>query len=115
MLELERQVAVLELGENFKRLSDHVAESERSSKLEFECALNMVKEVDWVARQGQADICTLRYGLQQLEEWADTVAGAVVKLTVQTASKGSGAWHPLTQSWMHCGGVALVWWPPSPT
>ena len=35
VLELERQVAVLELGKNFKRLSDYVAELERRTKLEF--------------------------------------------------------------------------------
>ena len=52
-----------------------MAEFEHSSKLEFKYASDMVNELDWMARRGQADICTLGCRPQHLEDWADAVAG----------------------------------------
>ena len=114
-LECERQLAVVELEENFKRLSDHVAVTERDTKLEFNCALDMVKEVDRLARRGQADICTLGYRLQQFEDGADKAAGDCSGADTTNSSQGARGMHPLTPSWMRCGSVVLVWWRHSPT
>ena len=65
----------VQLEKNCTQLSDHVAEIEHSSNLEVKYASDMVKELDWMARRRQADICTLGYRLQHLEAWADAVAG----------------------------------------
>ena len=42
-LEWKRQLVVVKLEDTFKQLSDHVAEFEHSSKLEFKYASDMVK------------------------------------------------------------------------
>ena len=54
--------------------------------------------------------CFRWHRLQQLEDWADTVAGdggCEADTSNSWDFKGSGAWHPLTLSWMPSGGVAL--------
>ena len=45
MLELESQVAVLELGENFMRLSDLVAVLERSSEVSWQAEHRLQQQV----------------------------------------------------------------------
>ena len=109
---------MVELVDNFKRLSDLVAGLERSTKLDIKFASDMVNEVSWQAWRGLADICAREHRLQQLEDWADTVAGdggSEADTSNSWKIKMSGAWHPLTLSWMPCGGVVLVWWHPFST
>ena len=83
----------MELGENFKRLFDLVAELGRSTKHEFRCASDTVNEVSWQARRGHADICTLEFKFKQLTD-ATVVDLARARSETLTEVKASyGHWN----------------------
>ena len=86
-LECERQLAVVEIEGNFKRLSelvglvdDQIENTRKAFMVELTCTkLSTVDEVearygDW-SLQHDRFMLQVVYRLQQLEDWADEVAG----------------------------------------
>ena len=60
----DHEVAVLELERQTEEL-------ERSTKLEFKWASDMVKEVDWLTRRGHTVVCTQEVKLKKLTDAID--------------------------------------------
>ena len=57
---------------------------------------------DWSLQHDRL-MLQVEHRLQQLENWADEVDDGVLHGHDGLVDKGSGAWHPLTPSWMPCG------------